>query len=120
MKCLRDDRYRLRDGAERGKLRSGLAKLLRTAPGPRAGIGKGPPRRAERQEVVENDAGPLDLIGVEQQPAARNRRGIETEARAHAIDEVLVMGERHRHFRLAEEIRDELGRVVTAGVFENW
>src|SRR5690242_12702626 len=117
MKSLRDDRYRLCDGAERGKLRLGLGELLRAALGPGAGVGKGPPRRAERQEVVEDDAGPLDLVGIEQQPAARDRRRIETEALAHAVDEVGVMGEGYRHFRLAEEVGDELGRIVAAGIF---
>ncbi len=29
-----------------------------------------------------------------------------------------VIDQRHRHFRLAEEIRDQLGRIVAAGIFE--
>ena len=34
------------------------------------------------------------------------------------LDEVRVQGQRHRHLRLAEEIGNELRRIVTAGIFE--
>src|SRR5271168_2520728 len=105
-------------GAERGELRRRLGKLLRAALRPGTRVSIGPPCRAEWQKVVEDDAGPFDLVGVEQESAARHACFIQTKPLPQAVDEMRMQRQRHRHVRLAEEIRDELGRIVSAGIFE--
>ena len=54
-----------------GQLGAGLANLGRASRILGVLVGEAAPRRAYRQEIVEDDAGPLDAVGIEQQPATQ-------------------------------------------------
>src|ERR1700737_2297330 len=104
-----------------GNLRQPLArlgKLRGTAFRPCASIREDSAGRADRQEVVENDADPFDAIDVEQHSAPRLMDFTEAEPSEHPCREPIVMGERHGHFGLTEKIADELCRVVSSSIFE--
>src|ERR1700722_565215 len=77
-----------------------------------------PPCRTKRQEVIQDNAGPFDAIGVQQAVRPGFMPCIQSQASNQSPEETRHVDNRYGHFGLAEEVAYQLRRIVAPRVLE--